>query len=175
MAWTQFWMWWCGVRLRWVVQEWDIGLARSQTLPSVTVLATGRIVSWMVARSVSVVMRTNGLCKLTPCSGKDRKSGLSRMNALKVVASSVRWCVGGSVNGAVDVGDGVGRRGGGVGGREVGDWGHVSTRGKVPVAPHPERWGQDCDPLALVKRQVGAVELVGAEGLLGRCEDPRPR
>ena len=89
------WIWWCGVRLRWVVQELDVGLARSQTLPSVMVLATGRIVSWMVARSVSVVMRTNGLCKLTPCNGEDRKSGLSWMNVLRVVASSVRCCTGG--------------------------------------------------------------------------------
>ena len=38
---TQLWIWWCGVRLRWVVQEWDVGLARSQTLPSMMVLAKG--------------------------------------------------------------------------------------------------------------------------------------
>jgi hypothetical protein len=40
-------------------------------------------------------MRTKELCKLTPCSGEGRKSGLSWMNVLRVVASSVRCCTGG--------------------------------------------------------------------------------
>jgi hypothetical protein len=60
-----------------VVQEWDVGLARSQTLPSVMVLARGRMLLWMAVRSVSAVVRTKGLCRLTPWSGDDRKSGFS--------------------------------------------------------------------------------------------------
>ena len=63
--------------MRWVAQEWDVGLARSHTLPSVMVLARGRMLSWMVVRSVSEVMSTKGLCRLTPCNGEDRKSGFS--------------------------------------------------------------------------------------------------
>ena len=52
------------------------GLARSHTLPSVMLLAMGRRVLWMVCRSVSAVMRTNGLCRLTPWKRDERKSGL---------------------------------------------------------------------------------------------------
>ena len=58
---------------------------------------------------------------------------------------------------------------------KVGDRDHVGAGEQVQVTPHPERWGQGGNLLTLVQGQVGAVELVGAEGLLGCGEDPRPR
>ena len=42
MAWTQLWIWWWGERFRCVVQVWEVGLARSHTLPSAIVCAMAR-------------------------------------------------------------------------------------------------------------------------------------
>ena len=76
----------------------------------------------MVARSVSVVMRTRGLYKLTPWSVEERKSGLSRMKVLKVSGVRVRCCVG----------KGVTSGWGGVGGEGVGS---PPTRGPASSPP----------------------------------------
>ena len=90
----QLYIWECGVRFRCVVQVRVEGLARSQTLPSVMVLAMGRRVSCMVLRSVSAVMSTSGLWRLTPWKREERKSGLLWMKDRRVSGVRVRGCMG---------------------------------------------------------------------------------